>query len=178
MTTPKRTSRNVKHRLPRPIPFTDERDRSCIRVPAKGGPDCIMLAAELAAIRPYQTNGKIRWNDDGNRDADGNLFRHYLKTTAREPWRRGPKNKARGMPVSRLIAMAMLRKHRSRFPRGYEVAFVDLSKRHDLRPENLKIRPRSENKHWVSAVLAFDKDFDVVTGFDVPDVTLVETSAA
>jgi hypothetical protein len=46
------------------------------------------------------------------------------------------------------------------------VAFADLDLRHDLRTENLKLRPRGQSKHWVSAVRAFGPEFDPVTGFD------------
>jgi hypothetical protein len=167
MTKPTKRRRSSHKPVAKPTAFPDDKGRACFILQGKGGPDYIILADERAAIRPYQTTGKVYWNDDGDRDADGTLIRSYLKTTAREPGRRGPKNTPRGIPVSRLIAMAMMRKHGGRFPKkGYEVAFVDLDRRHDLRPENLKLRPRGDNKHWVNAVRAFGPEFDPEKGFD------------
>ena len=53
----------------------------------------------------------------------------------------------------------MMKRAGLRFPKGYEVSFVNIDQRHDLRPENIRLRPRGENKHWASAVQALELGF-------------------
>jgi hypothetical protein len=148
--------------------FEDELGRPCYRIqPSDGGLAGIVLQSHYQTMRRCKITREWKWNDDGHRNEEGNLFRDYLKTKAKEPGRRGRKNKDQSRTASRLLVMAVMLANGARFPKkGYEVAFVDLDRRHDLRPENLKLRPRGENKHWVNAVRAFGREFDPVTGFD------------
>ncbi len=175
--TTNRRSAAAEMRADALVPFTDAQGRPCYRVkPTIGKPDGIILKDHYDMLRRNKITREWKWNDDGEKDAQGDPVRAYLKTKAKVPGRRGPKNKDETRSVHRLVVMCVMRANGGQFPkRGYEVSFINLDHRHDLRPENLKVRPRGENKHWVSAVLAFDPAFDALTGFDQPDDTLSKT---
>ncbi len=166
--TRKRTTKTAPLNLP---VFLDAQDREYHHLPLSYGRPVDILKRQLDAIRPYLTTGKFMWNHDNQRDEDGKHKRFYPKTTAYEPGRRrrGKSARARYMPLARLVIMAEMHKRGIKLPRkGWEVAYIDATLRHDIRPENLKIRPRSENKNYVAACVALDPSFDPATGFDLP----------
>jgi hypothetical protein len=167
--TPRRKSRKP-NAFAFPI-FLDEQGRECHRLPTKNGRDILILKEDFDLIRPYLVSGKFLWNDDNKRGEDGELLRYYPKATARIPGKKAKRKPKVGCPtISRLIWLARAKAYGIPSPlNGWEVAYVDPTKRHDVRPDNLKIRPRWENKHFVRYVMACDAMFDPMTGFDRPE---------
>ena len=173
--TRRRKSPLNKGNAPKPIQFTDPLGRSCLFIPVRNGQDSTILEDHFKLMQRYSVTNPWRWHGSGkDKEKYGPQGMQYLKIQSKEPGKRGKNAKSRTRTASRLLVQCLCRQAGVPLTRDFEIAF-NSHDRSNLLPENLKIRPRSENKHFVQATLAFTPGFNFDTGFDEPSQVSTES---
>jgi hypothetical protein len=144
MTTTKRTTRNAKQPVPRPIPFTNPDGEEFYRLPTTNGPDWYCPKPLHDLLVRYRIPLPARWNSDGK----GN---DYLRVTCGEPGRRRRKKVPKNRTLLRLVAQCMAREAGLFLPNDMEVHFLT-GNHADFGFKNWEIRSRWDNKKFVDAI--------------------------